>query len=182
MLMRDAQAGDAAAYRRLLTGILPFVRALARRQVSYGPEADDIVQDVLLTLHRVRHTYDPERPFSPWLAAIVVRRGIDAMRRQQRVDAHEVVDDAVYLHASETFAAPEANRELEQQDLETRLTPLLEALPARQRHAFEMLKLRELTLAEAAAESGMTVGALKVAVHRAVHALRAALGAPGLDG
>jgi DNA-directed RNA polymerase specialized sigma24 family protein len=48
-------------------------------------------------------------------------------------------------------------------------------VPAGQREAIELLKLRELSLKEAAAASGTTVGALKVATHRAMIALRRVL-------
>lgn len=170
--MRAAQDGDAAAYERLLRDILPLVRALARRDGARPADVEDVAQDVLLTVHRVRHTYDPARPFRPWLAAIVARRRIDALRRRSRIGRFEVADDA----AHETFADPGANQELEGVRAGTELGELLRALPPRQRAALEAVKVRELTLAEAAAESGQTVGALKVNVHRALKTLRRMMG------
>jgi RNA polymerase sigma-70 factor (ECF subfamily) len=171
--MRSAQAGDAGAYDRLLRDVLPLVRALLRRDGNAAADVEDITQDVLLTVHRVRHTYDPARPFRPWLAAIVARRRIDALRRRIRIGRVEINDEA----AHETFADPAANEELEAVRAGTEVGELLRALPPRQRAALEALKLRELTLAEAAAESGQTVGALKVNAHRALKTLRRLLGA-----
>lgn len=81
-LMAAAQAGDSAAYRQLLGDILPFVRAIIVRQI--GRTDEDAAQDALLSLHLVRHTYDPARPFKPWLAAIVRHRLLDGLRRQTR--------------------------------------------------------------------------------------------------
>lgn len=167
--MRAAQAGDAAAYERLLRDALPLVRALLRRQGAAAADIEDVAQDVLLTVHRVRHTYDPARPFRPWLAAIVTRRRIDALRRRIRIGRVEVHDAA----AHETCADPGANEELEAARAGAEVGELLRALPSRQRAAIEALKLRELSLAQAAAESGQTVGALKVNVHRALKTLRA---------
>ena len=167
--MRAAQAGDAAAYERLLRDALPLVRALLRRQGAAARDIEDVAQDVLLTVHRVRHTYDPARPFRPWLAAIVTRRRIDVLRRRIRIGRVEVHDAA----AHETCADPGANEELEAARAGAEVGELLRALPARQRAAIEALKLRELSLAQAAAESGQTVGALKVNVHRALKTLRA---------
>src|SRR5262245_57557210 len=86
-LMAAAQGGDRAAYERLLREILPFLRALAARQHRRPDRIEDVVQEALLTVHRVRHTYDPTRPFAPWLAAIARRRSIDALRRRGRTDA-----------------------------------------------------------------------------------------------
>src|SRR6201995_4088136 len=80
--MARAQDGDAAAYAMLLREILPFLRVLARRRCRDPDRCEDIVQYVLLTLHRVRHPYEPARPFSPWLAAICDLRAIDALRRR----------------------------------------------------------------------------------------------------
>jgi RNA polymerase sigma-70 factor (ECF subfamily) len=171
--MRSAQAGDAGAYDRLLRDVLPLVRALLRRDGNAAADVEDITQDVLLTVHRVRHTYDPARPFRPWLAAIVARRRIDALRRRIRIGRVEINDET----AHETFADAAANGKLEAVRAGTEVGDLLRVLPPRQREALEALKLRELTLAEAAAESGQTVGALKVNAHRALKTLRRLLGA-----
>ncbi|HTY50502.1 MAG TPA: sigma-70 family RNA polymerase sigma factor [Steroidobacteraceae bacterium] len=181
-LMRSAQAGDRPAYERLLREITPFVRALARRRCTGPHDAEEIVQDTLLTVHRVRHTYDPERPFMPWLAAIAQRRGIDALRRRRRVERHEVhgtdpdgpgSGPEAPAHPDETFAEAGTNEEqVDRLRAAQQVGRLLERLPARQREAVESLKLKEMSLAEASAASGQSVGALKVNVHRAVKTLR----------
>jgi len=64
-LMRAAQAGDARGYEQLLRSVTPFIRSLSRRYCRDPELAEDVVQDVLLTVHRIRHTWDPRRPFSP---------------------------------------------------------------------------------------------------------------------
>lgn len=170
--MIQAQAGDAAAYSRLLAECAPFVRALVRRRIGWPPElVEDAIQDVLLCVHRVRHTYDPARPFTPWLASIADRRAIDAARRKIRIGAHEQADDQGY----ETFADPLANKDIESADAAELVTSLLAGLPPKQREAVELVKVREMSLAEASLVSGQSVGALKVGVHRALKALRARL-------
>src|SRR5690606_30654895 len=129
----------------------PFVRALARRRC--GEElAEDVVQDVLLTVHRVRHTYDPARSFSAWVAAICGRRAIDALRRRGRVKTNETTDARAY----ETFADPAANKEAAGDAAET-VAALLAGLPPRQREAVELVKVKDLSLSEAAAVSGQSV-------------------------
>ncbi|MDE2219383.1 MAG: sigma-70 family RNA polymerase sigma factor [Gammaproteobacteria bacterium] len=167
-LMRAAQAGDARSYDELLRAVTPFIRNLARRYCRNGELAEDVVQDVLLTVHRVRHTWDPRRPFCPWLAAIAARRGIDRIRRASRIARHEVSDEL----AVETFAAPGANNESGALRAVEAIEPLLASLPQRQRLALEAVKIRGLSVAQAASESGQTETALKVNVHRAVKALR----------
>ncbi|WP_221221459.1 sigma-70 family RNA polymerase sigma factor [Cupriavidus alkaliphilus] len=165
--MARAQAGDRAAYRRLLEGITPYIRALAMRQVRNHGDIEDIVQDVLLTIHAVRHTYDPARPFGPWLVAIARRRIIDSLRRRARTSARETPLDA------EAETLPDLGANLQEMALDARaLHDAVDGLPAGQREALRMLKLEEMSLKEAAAASGMSVGALKVATHRALKTLR----------
>jgi RNA polymerase sigma-70 factor (ECF subfamily) len=173
--MRAAQSGDAAAYTRLLVAVTPFVRSLARRDGGARPMAEDIVQEVLLTVHRVRHTWDPGRPFSPWLASIAARRSIDLLRRSSRIARHEQADDVAY----ETFADPATNNEAGAVRAAVEIEPLLASLPARQRVALEALKLRGLSLKEAAVDSGQSVAALKVNMHRAVKTLQRLVGSQG---
>jgi RNA polymerase sigma-70 factor (ECF subfamily) len=173
LLMRAAQGGDARSYDELLRSITPFIRNLTRRYCRDPDLAEDVVQDVLLTVHRVRHTWDPQRPFSPWLASIAARRGIDRIRRASRVARHEVSDEL----AIETFAAPAANNESGALRAAEAIAPLLAALPDRQRRALEAVKIRGLSVAQAASESGQSVAALKVSVHRAVKALRSLVAA-----
>jgi RNA polymerase sigma-70 factor (ECF subfamily) len=167
-LMLAAQAGNATAYVELLETITPIVRRVVRRQRAFvGADAvEDLVQDVLLSVHAVRHTYDATRPFTPWLLAIVRHRMADRARRYVRTEARELVVDDLDV----TFAAAEAKSAIESGD--ERLHRAIARLPPTQRRAIELTKLRELSLKEAAAESGLSVGALKVASHRAMAALR----------
>jgi RNA polymerase sigma factor (sigma-70 family) len=168
--MCAAQAGDRAAYSRLLREVTPFVRALLRRHCSHRQDIEEMVQETLLTLHRVRQTYDPKRPFSPWLGAIAARRGIDGLRRRSRVARHEI---SAEIESYETFADPAANIDIAAVRSAGEIEELLQRLPPRQRAALEAVKLKEMSLAEASAVSGQSVGALKVNTHRALKTLRA---------
>ncbi|WP_236033319.1 RNA polymerase sigma factor [Belnapia mucosa] len=170
--MAAAQAGDAAAYDRLLRAALPLLRAVARRRIINAAEAEDAVQDALLTIHRLRHSYEPARPIRPWLVAICERRAIDRLRRQSRRGGRESpIED---WH--ETLATPGANQG-EERVASAELRAAVAELSEAQRTALGLAKLEGLSLAEASARSGMSVGALKVATHRAVKALRRRLGA-----
>ena len=173
-LMRAAQDGDGQAYEQLLREISPFVRALAGRHCRNRADAEEMVQETLLSIHRVRHTYDPDRPFAPWLAAIASRRIIDSLRRRLKIARHETGDlEQAELHQYETFSEAAPNKDMETVRSAEELAGLLAVLPPRQRMALEALKLREMSLAEASVASGQSVAALKVNVHRALKALRA---------
>lgn len=167
--MAAAQDGDRAAYESLLRDVIPFIRAVIARQNRLPDRLDDVVQDVLLTIHRVRNTYDPARPFSHWLAAIARRRSIDAVRRRMRVQAVEVSDEQAY----ETFVDPAANKDFERGAQSDALQCAIATLPEGQKEAVRLLKLQEMSLNEASHATGRSIASLKINVHRALRALRA---------
>ncbi|HSO42575.1 MAG TPA: sigma-70 family RNA polymerase sigma factor [Rhodospirillales bacterium] len=172
--MAAAQDGDRAAYERLLREITPLLRRVAARRLYQAAAADieDVVQDVLLSVHAVRHTYDPGRPFLPWLMAIHRHRLADWQRRSMRRAANEVAVESL----EETFAGGAANTDGEETLRRSEIRARVAGLPPAQRKAVELLKLEGLSLKEAAKQTGLSETALKVATHRAMKALRALLG------
>lgn len=173
-LMALAQDGDREAYRRLLESVTPYLRLLAKRCFKDAADVEDAVQDVLLTIHMVRHAYDPTRPFGPWLVTIANRRMIDRLRRDTRRRAREVALSADH----ETLADPATNLHQDVLD-EAGLAHAIERLPPDQRQTITMLKLNEMSLKEAAAASGRSIPSLKVATHRAIKNLRRLLNSRG---
>jgi RNA polymerase sigma-70 factor (ECF subfamily) len=171
--MSAAQRGDDAAYLQLLRAITPRIRQLVRRQRGFAGEAEveDLVQDILLSVHTARATYSPSRPFAPWLLAVVRNRLADGARRYARIARREMQVDELDV----TFFELEPNQQIAEEAEAGALRDAVQRLPKVQRRAIELLKLEELSLKEAAAVSGISVGALKVATHRAMASLRLAL-------
>ncbi len=92
-MMVASQNGDAAAYRALLGEVAVWLRRYYVRRLP--PAAiEDAIQDVLLAVHEKRHTYDPARPFGPWLAAIARYKWIDRLRTL-KVQATEPLDETM---------------------------------------------------------------------------------------
>lgn len=169
-LMRLAQDGDAIAYGRLLREVTPLLRRSIRRSRPYlrPHDLEDLLQTILLSVHAVRATYDPSRPFLPWLMAIARNQIAEGGRRYARQAGREEP-------LPETFSETEANMESDRYGDPQALKRAIANLPDAQQRAIEMLKLKEMTLKEAAAASGMSIAALKVATHRAIRTLRKAL-------
>ncbi len=168
-LMAAVQAGDRRAYEDLLRECLPLLRQICRARLRDATEAEDAVQDTLLTIHRARASYDASRPFRPWLVAITERRALDRIRaRGRRLGREAALDLAAELPAPEgsADAALDANRAA------VKLRDAVQELPESQRTALGLTKLQDLSLQEASARSGMSVGAIKVATHRAMQTLR----------
>ncbi|SNB78595.1 RNA polymerase, sigma subunit, ECF family [Arboricoccus pini] len=171
--MAAAQQGDADAYRFVLHQCVSIIAATARARGVDAGRIDDVVQETLITIHRARATYDPARPFLPWLRAIASRRAIDSLRGQERHGRREVHDAFAYdTHAD---PAPGVVHELERRDDLRHLSAVVETLPESQRQAVRHLALEERSLGETAALTGRSKIALKVNLHRGIRALRAKL-------
>jgi RNA polymerase sigma-70 factor (ECF subfamily) len=122
------------------------------------------VQESLLAVHRARHTYDPARPFAPWLYAIVQNRFIDALRVQRRRVLRELQADA---------ALEFGNRAPQERDALLRdVRRAVSGLPDNQRRVIELLKFEDLSVREVATRLGMTEANVKVTAHRGYRALR----------
>ena len=171
-LMVAAQAGDQRSYAAFLHEASIFVRVIARRFHRDASTVEDVVQETLLSLHRVRHTYEPGRPVEPWVAAVARARAIDALRAQKR--------RAPFEQAMSPEAMSEvADRARPSEDalaLRGEVDAALGGLSPGQRAAVRMLKIEELSLSEAALASGQSIPALKSLLHRAMLALRASVG------
>jgi len=178
-LMSAAQAGDADAYRALLAEVALRMRRLVCARAPWLGRADveDIVQDILLALHTARATWDPTRPFMPWIAGIARNRLADHARRYAR---RQAFDQAAH-DLGEVFSSTPGQGHAEGVVNLMSVRRAMDGLTAGERDAFEMVRLRQLSLAEAAGRRGSTVGAMKVAVHRATLKLRAAIRGDGKE-
>ncbi|WP_165772225.1 sigma-70 family RNA polymerase sigma factor [Niveispirillum lacus] len=164
LLLTAAQDGNRASYAAFLRAVVPLIRAVGRGKLARPADLEDFVQDTLLAVHQALPTFQPGRPVGPWLGAIARNRLSDALRRTYRRRAVETdFDDGI----ADTVAQPEA-----EPAPQVALGPLLSRLPERQRTAIEMLKVQGLSLKEASDASGVSIGALKVAVHRGIVGLR----------
>lgn len=170
-LMQAAQDGDQAAYATLLQSLLVPLRRIVQRRWRDPNGVEDVVQEILLSIHSVRHTYDPSRPFGPWLMTIAQRRIMDTARKAYGRARHETTVDVM----PETFPDDEAKSEQENSDDQAVIRHALGSLSPIQRQAVELTKLQGLSLEEASNVSGKTVASLKVSVHRALKEMRKAL-------
>ena len=169
--MRAERRGDAAAYERLLREIADMLRRLVRHRLArYGlgaDETEDLVQEVLIGLHTKRHTWDEDRPFLPWLHAIVHYKLVDAFRRLRREALHRI--DLPFEDFAEILAAPEADLDRATLDLDRHLADL----PAGQRQVVRALAVDGASVQATARKFGASEGAIRVTFHRALQRLMA---------
>jgi RNA polymerase sigma-70 factor (ECF subfamily) len=162
-LMGRYQAGDFAAVAALVDRVSPQLHRFFVAQTAIRSDADDLLQETWLRIHRVRHTYRPGEPVLPWFYAIARRVRIDHYRRASRTTARERrLEEA----AGMTVTPPP--EEGQGEDLETLLAPLSDS----QREILRMMKVAGMSLEEVARATSCSVGSVKQKVHRAYQNLR----------
>ncbi len=163
-LMTRYQAADPGALEELVRRISP---ALARYFGASRSRADaeDLLQDCWLRIHRARHTFRPSEPVMPWIYGIARHTRLDAYRKRRRMEARETLVAAVpeALHRS---APPELPSE------EDSFDRMIENLPQSQKEVLILMKVSGMSLEEVARATSSTIGAVKQKVHRAYEALR----------
>ena len=157
-LMRLAQSGDKQAYAVLLEQSGRWLSRFFAHKIA-ADAVDDLVQDTLISLHRKRASYDPERPFLPWLAAIARYRWVDRLRQTYRHAADELLDQHSEGSHEDVVGA------------KISIDRLLHQLPQPQALAIRLVKIDGLSISEACAKSGQSEPLVKVNIHRGLKKL-----------
>lgn len=161
-------AGDEQAHRAFLTRAAVHLRAFFRARLRGDAEAEDLVQETLIALHTKRHTYDPAFPATAWIYAIARYRLIDYLRKVKRHGVSVPIEDAEdALFAAEESSASDARKDV---------AVLLERLPRKQADAIRLIKLEDLSVADAAGRMGISASDVKVSVHRGLQTLMRLMG------
>ncbi len=158
--MAAAQAGNAGLYRTLLGEVSPWLRRYFARRLPPAM-VDDAVQDTLLAIHEKRHTYDPERQFEPWLAAIARYKWIDRLRAMKAAPTEAVSEDIPVPDHGEAVVSAYS------------LEKLLAELKPAQAQAIRLVKLHGLSVEEASVQTGQSTSLVKVNIHRGLARLMA---------
>src|ERR1700686_3601778 len=170
--MERYQQADPDAPAALVGALGPVLLRFFRSQVANREQADDLLQETWLRIHRVRHTYRPGEPVLPWIYAIARRVRVDGYRRTRRVTLHEIAMELL----------PEQPARAQARNPGQVFDALVAALPEAQREVVTMLKVGGLTLEEVSRATSSTVGAVKQKAHRAYERLRELLQIQPEDG
>jgi RNA polymerase sigma factor (sigma-70 family) len=162
--MERAQNGDRASFHALFEEIGPLLTRFLRRRLPDQTEVEDVCQEVLVAVYKSRHTYQPERPFEPWLYAIARKVASEHLRRNLQRFGFQL----------QTDGSPEIRAE-GSSSLCLELREALEQLSPTQMEALGLTKVLGLSVAEASRRAGTTVGSMKVRVHRAYESLKRSL-------
>jgi len=162
-LMQMSQDGDEKSYRLLLTKIEALLKQYLYHRMSHHEDMDDVIQEILISVHHSRHTYHPSRPFKPWLFAIAKFRLMDYLRKIYRKTGKQ---GQVSIDSYELEIEDESSVTNSEYDTEL-LHKALDQLPQKQRQIVILMKLEEHTAKEVAKKMNMKESAVKVSAHRA---------------
>jgi RNA polymerase sigma-70 factor (ECF subfamily) len=166
--MKRYQEADPDAPGALIAALSPALLRFFAVQAANRQQADDLLQETWLRIHRVRHTYRPGEPVLPWIYAIARRVRIDGYRRVRRRASREIAVPVL----------PDSFQREEPRASEHDFQALVAALPRAQQEVITMLKVGGLSLEEVARATSSTVGAVKQKAHRAYERLRKLLESP----
>ena len=168
-LTLKAQEGDKRAYSQLLTDISPFIRSYISASLADYDWVDDITQDVLISVHKSLHSYSSDRPFKPWLKAIISFRRTDFLRKHYKIRETKELsqNNAAIFGQKVTFQVDIG----ELDDIGTAIS----SLSVKQQKIFKMMKIEGYSAKEVAHEMNMSVSAVKVSAYRSANKLKGIL-------
>jgi RNA polymerase sigma-70 factor (ECF subfamily) len=167
-LMRQSLNGDQRAYADLLRETVRFLRPFLSKRLSFDSEIEDLLQEILISIHKARHTYDGQRPYKPWAYAIAKFRLQDFLRAhyadhlRHSVELSEI-ENNLHENVTESVLSYES------------ISGEIQKLPEKQATILRLIHQEGYTAKEVAAKLDMNESAVKVAAHRAYKVLRSKL-------
>ncbi len=162
--MLKAQSGDEKAYHQLLTAVNQTLRGFLKKRISDAQAVEDVLQEVLIGIHRARHTFDPKRSFTAWMYAIARYKMIDYFRKTKRDASLIFIDD---------MGAQGFEMEIyHEEGLIGEFQKLVKQLPLKQQEVLVSMKFEGLSVKETASKLKMSESAVKVTAHRAFQTLK----------
>jgi len=162
-LMRLAQQGEQQAYARIFQEIIPILRGFVSKKLQRPEDTEDVVQEILISIHRASHTFDTDRPFKVWMFTIARYRLNDYLRTvysKNKKGMEVAFDDEVFdISNEENVTKSHENQEY--------LIKIMSTLPVKQRNIISMMKIEGYSIQETAEAMSMSVSAVKVSAHRA---------------
>jgi RNA polymerase sigma-70 factor, ECF subfamily len=164
-LMCLALAGDKRAYTEVLRETARFLRPILAKRLNHANETEDLLQEILLSLHKSRHTYDGKRPYRPWVLAIARFRLLDHLRTHYADNLRNAVD----LSEAENSVAGDVTEPVLTYES---IKGAIQQLPEKQMTILQLMHQEGYTAREVAERIGMQESAVKVAAHRAYNILK----------
>jgi RNA polymerase sigma-70 factor, ECF subfamily len=155
--------GNAIAYANFLNKITPILRRVVARRIIHS-DSDDVVQEILISIHKARHTYDGLRPIMPWIISIARFRVTDHLRKHYSTMRHQAVD----IEDLKEILADVTEGDVSYESIDE----LLHDVSEQNKKILTMMHIEGFTAKEIGKQLNMNESAVKVAAHRAVKKIR----------
>ncbi len=164
VLMKKTQDGDSVAYEKLLEEISNFLTLYLKKRIFNQDNIQDLIQEILLAIHKARHTFDTKKPFFPWFLSIVNYKSIDYFNDQKKNKG---------VSFDDFLCEPETGSRFED-DIESKwmIESALSELPIGYRELLKSVKLDGYSIKEAAVLLGLSLSNVKTSIHRALKQLK----------
>jgi RNA polymerase sigma-70 factor, ECF subfamily len=167
ILFRSGLEGNQADYARFLTNITPILKRLIFRYLGTN-DAEDVLQEILISIHKARHTYDGLRPVMPWLSSIAKFRISDHLRKYYAQRQDKTVDICEWENI-----LPDVTNE---DNTHESIDELLEGVSHNHKRILTLMHVEGYTAKEVGVQMNMNESAVKVAAHRALKKIRKKFG------
>lgn len=167
-LFIKANHGDNKAYKTFLENIEKMAYQYTQGRISEKSHHQDIVQEILLSIHQSRHTYDPSKPINPWIYAIFHYRTADHLRKTYK-NKEDSTDEETFKEIKDGF---NVTKNTESNEL---INKALATLSKKQKEMVILSKIEGFTSAEIALKMNMNINTVKVTIHRSLEKMRKAL-------
>jgi len=159
-LLKQSQQGNKNSYKKFLTEVQPFVKAVIYKRSENQPIIDDILQETLLAIHNALHTYDSTRSAKSWISVIAKNKTLDYLKSNQHKlsQAEDIAD----------LKMESSNNDTNNYDLEK----AMKQVSIKQQEIIVKMKIEGKTAKQTALELEMTESAVKTAAHRAYKLLK----------
>jgi RNA polymerase sigma-70 factor (ECF subfamily) len=164
-LMQKALKGDGRAYAEFLQATQRLLRPFIARRLNTSFEVDELMQEILISIHKARATYDGLRPCKPWLYAIAKFRLQDFLRSHYADQLREAID---FDEQEEIWAENVTESSFDYESIQAEV----QKLPDKQANILQLMHRDGYTAKEVAEKMDMNESAVKVAAHRAYKVLR----------
>ena len=164
--VRDGR--DEVAFAALFGHFAPRIKGFLMRSGAGEALAEECAQEVMATVWRKAHLFDPARA-SPatWIFTIARNRRIDALRRQRRPEPEDI--------GWGPEPEPDQAEVMELQQESARLVEAIAQLPPKQRELIERAYFGDMSHSEIAAQTGLPLGTIKSRIRLALERLRHAM-------
>lgn len=165
-LMLMTQAGDSLSYRNLMLSLSEFLKNYLRRRIFEKNDIEEVIQEILLALHKSKHTYDSDKPFMGWFMSIVEHKITDYIRVKQKQNSQLNLESL-----AQVFQDAQVDS-----DLKLDIESALNNLSQNEKAVITQLKVNGYSVAEVALALGLSESNVKVIAHRAYNQLKKQFG------